>query len=245
MSQVAQTKNAAAIDQRAVHTLLAALRHWQRTSHVMELDEIASNGGEVDPLNDAEIDDLCELLNSGILDSAVDPQEPQNLQVDDLLFVGSSEVRQWLVASLFYWRQEGQCEPFNRTEGIQAIATGNDQFTSASESDIDELLIRLHSDQAPDVFLSEMAGALGSANRPVVVIEQNYGSVQRVRSSAPMEVILVDLDNEMSNQDQISNFLGRNAVVTLTRLHHQADGEKDGVDFDFCQQALTAAVEGK
>lgn len=243
MSQTTLSKNVKAIEERATHTILAALRHWQRTSHVMELDEIASNGGEVEPLNDHEIDDLCELLNSELYVPADDVSEPQNTHVSDLLFVGCAEVRQWLIAALFFWRQEGQCDPVNRTDGIHAVATGNDQFTSAAESDIDELLIKLHSDQDPAQFLAELAGAIsaGAAINPVVVIEQDDGAVQRIRSSIPMEVIMVDLDNEMSNEDEVTDFLGRDAVVSLTRLSEPAEGEQDGVDPEFCMQAFKVA----
>ena len=53
-------------------TILAALRFWQRALHTGELIEfwdseiwdIASDGGEFEPLNEEQIDVLCEDLNS-------------------------------------------------------------------------------------------------------------------------------------------------------------------------------------
>lgn len=50
---------------RQLATVLAALRYWQRTSMVRDTaeDDIATNGGELEPLIDSEIDDLCEALN--------------------------------------------------------------------------------------------------------------------------------------------------------------------------------------
>lgn len=45
-------------------TVLAALRMWQRCpSHPADLNMIATNGDQLMPLTDAEIDELCERLN--------------------------------------------------------------------------------------------------------------------------------------------------------------------------------------
>lgn len=251
MSQTTLSKNVKAIEERATHTILAALRHWQRTSHVMELDEIASNGGEVEPLNDHEIDDLCELFNSELYVPADDVSEPQNTHVSDLLFVGCAEVRQWLIAALFFWRQEGQCDPVNRTDGIHAIATGNDQFTSAAESDIDELLIKLHSDQDPAQFLAELAGSIGAgagagaARHPVVVVELNGGLIQCVRTSTPVDVVTVDYDTEGADEDALTQFFEEEAVVSMRHLHERVTGGHEGVNPEFCEQVVEIALSGQ
>lgn len=55
------------VNEREIGTLLAALRYWQsrqtgRSAGAM-LDDIASNGGDFAPLNENEIDDLCERIN--------------------------------------------------------------------------------------------------------------------------------------------------------------------------------------
>lgn len=50
-------------DERAQHTIIAALRHWQSSSHGAELDEIASDAGAVVPLSCEEVDALVENLN--------------------------------------------------------------------------------------------------------------------------------------------------------------------------------------
>lgn len=47
-------------DERVLHTIIAALRLWQRGCPPAELVEIASNCGEVEPLDDLEIDELIE-----------------------------------------------------------------------------------------------------------------------------------------------------------------------------------------
>lgn len=51
---------------RELGTVLAALRHWQRETdwELRWQDDIASKVGEIEPLNDHEIDELCERLNT-------------------------------------------------------------------------------------------------------------------------------------------------------------------------------------
>jgi hypothetical protein len=50
-------------DERAQHTIIAALRHWQCTGHSAELEFLATNGGEVKKLSDDEVDELLDRLN--------------------------------------------------------------------------------------------------------------------------------------------------------------------------------------
>lgn len=65
------------LERRELATVLAALRHWQRTAVFrsilngrtfirMEADpeaQIATNQGQINPLDPLEIDTLCERLN--------------------------------------------------------------------------------------------------------------------------------------------------------------------------------------
>lgn len=55
-------------DRRAVATILAALRKWQRdmtnSVNLASMSDIATDGGKLDPLTAAEIDDLCERINT-------------------------------------------------------------------------------------------------------------------------------------------------------------------------------------
>ena len=44
-------------------TVLAALRLWQRSRHPLDLEEIATDEGALDPLDTDEIDSLCERIN--------------------------------------------------------------------------------------------------------------------------------------------------------------------------------------
>jgi hypothetical protein len=51
---------------RELNTVLAALRLWQSgVHHPLELETIATNDGESEPLDGEEIDALCERLNGG------------------------------------------------------------------------------------------------------------------------------------------------------------------------------------
>jgi hypothetical protein len=55
------------LNERQLGTALAALRMWQRETD-WELrcqDDTASSVGQFEPLNDDEIDKLCEMLNAG------------------------------------------------------------------------------------------------------------------------------------------------------------------------------------
>jgi hypothetical protein len=53
------------LDKREIATILAALRLWQETvnKHEEEPWKIATDDGQLEPLSDDEIDDLCEKLN--------------------------------------------------------------------------------------------------------------------------------------------------------------------------------------
>jgi signal transduction histidine kinase len=55
------------LDDREHATVLAALRYWQREGGIMALREwdIASNDETLVPLDDKDIDALCERLNCG------------------------------------------------------------------------------------------------------------------------------------------------------------------------------------
>ena len=58
------------VSDRELHTILAALRWWQQSGageslHDDGIDDIASNGGEVEPLTVDEVDVLCERVNAG------------------------------------------------------------------------------------------------------------------------------------------------------------------------------------
>ena len=58
------------LDDRELGTVLAALRFWQRKAVVPEAvaglpeEPIATSMDTLEPLNEGEIDDLCERLNA-------------------------------------------------------------------------------------------------------------------------------------------------------------------------------------
>ena len=55
------------IDDRELATILAALRCY--TEFGCSAEDIATNGGEFEPLDDEEIDALCEEMNLGERDA--------------------------------------------------------------------------------------------------------------------------------------------------------------------------------
>jgi hypothetical protein len=54
---------------REIATILAALRHWQATVNDAERDVFPHFREDIEPLSDAEIDTLCEVINVASLDS--------------------------------------------------------------------------------------------------------------------------------------------------------------------------------
>lgn len=61
------------LDNRQIATILASLRMWQRETdwEVRVQDDIASNEGTLEPLNDEEIDHLYQVVNFGMGDDAI------------------------------------------------------------------------------------------------------------------------------------------------------------------------------
>lgn len=58
-------KNPVELDERELATILAALRLFQRTVFIPpEISDIATDEGEFQMMEDSEIDQLCEYLNS-------------------------------------------------------------------------------------------------------------------------------------------------------------------------------------
>ena len=55
------------MNERQLGPTLAALRHWQRDTdwELRAQNDIATNFGDFEPLNEQEIDGLCEMLNIG------------------------------------------------------------------------------------------------------------------------------------------------------------------------------------
>ena len=54
---------------RELATILAALRHWQATVNDDERNAFSHFCEDIEPLSDAEIDTLCEVINVASLDS--------------------------------------------------------------------------------------------------------------------------------------------------------------------------------
>lgn len=61
------------LTERELATVLAALRLWQKGCADADLQSIASDEGAFPALDNAEVDDLCERLNCGIMSATGTP----------------------------------------------------------------------------------------------------------------------------------------------------------------------------
>jgi len=59
------------------------------------------------------------------------------------LFNGPNEDLATIIAALRYWQEQGMCEPANRSDELQAVATDDDTLTSLDEADVDDLIMKL------------------------------------------------------------------------------------------------------
>jgi hypothetical protein len=98
--------------------------------------------------------------------------------------------------------------------------------------------------------LSALGGVVGaSANEtvgpvmPIIVVEMDGGLVQRIRSSAPVEVIKVDSDIEGADDEDIEVFMGEEAYVTYQVLNAPVEEGGNGLDPAFCTEAKTEVLE--
>lgn len=96
-----------------LHTLLAALRTWQRQgcrSESYEIDLIASNDGSVLPLDVAGVGSLCNRINGG------DPEVDELIEVLD-------NTKASLETMLAHFASQGPAADMAHREKIARIAT--------------------------------------------------------------------------------------------------------------------------
>lgn len=56
------------------------------------------------------------------------------------IFKGSDEELHTVIAALRFWQQQGMCEPCNRSDELQDLATNGDEVTSLCDEDVDALV---------------------------------------------------------------------------------------------------------
>jgi hypothetical protein len=56
------------------------------------------------------------------------------------IFVRDEEVRHTLIAALRFWQEKGMCQPVNRSDEMQDLATNGDEVTSLCDVDVDRLV---------------------------------------------------------------------------------------------------------
>lgn len=81
-----------------------------------------------------------------------------------------------VLAALRYYQANGQCEPGNRSDEIDEIATCGDEVKSLDEYDIDALCERLNCDgvkvdQSAPKMLAELAALIAEGDDDEVVVE--------------------------------------------------------------------------
>lgn len=98
--------------------------------------------------------------------------------------------------------------------------------------------------------LSEISGVVGASTdetvapaMPIIVVELDGGLVQRIRSSAPVEIIKVDSDIEGADDEDIEVFMGEEAYVTYQVLNAPVEEGGNGLDPAFCTEAKTEVLE--
>ncbi len=74
---------------------------------------------------------------------------------------------------------------------------------------------------------------------PTAVIEINGGLVNCIRSSVPMQVVLLDEDTEGGDEDSIHEVNGESVYVHNAVLHNDAEPGFSGVDRGFVENVLS------
>lgn len=77
-----------------------------------------------------------------------------------LCFIEHEEDLHTIIAALRYWQKSGMCDPFNRSDEMQDLATGGDEVTSLCDTDIDRLVMDLNKVHDPVAFLAELQAKL-------------------------------------------------------------------------------------
>lgn len=106
------------LNDREHATVLAALRSWQSQHSAVyaEYDDIATNGGKVEPLTVDEIDRLCERLNMGEIQEGATGEEidlaremygSEDIQVDEGAAVLRGDDGSWVQGWLLVPTPEG------------------------------------------------------------------------------------------------------------------------------------------
>lgn len=75
---------------------------------------------------------------------------------EGLVFIQHDEDQHTIIAALRFWQEQGMCEPTNRSEEMHQLCTNNDELTSASVSDVNDLVLRLNVEMKPKAFMADL-----------------------------------------------------------------------------------------
>ncbi len=164
--------------------------------------------------------------------------------VNGMVFVGNDETKQAMIAALHYWKEQGMCEPTERSDELHDLATDFDQLTSASVEDIDALISQLKHMPSARAFYKRLGTALTGieTSTPIVVVEIKGGAFSCIRSSEPMDVVTVDYDTNGLDEGQENMFNGETAVVGLSEFRSYGPNRYEGISPSFCLESRNYAA---
>ncbi|MGI0646970.1 hypothetical protein ACRCPS_18295 [Pseudomonas aeruginosa] len=77
-----------------------------------------------------------------------------------LNYIEHPEALHTIIAALRFWQEKGMCDPFNRSDEMQDLATGGDEVTSLCDEDLDHLVMDLNKVHDPVAFAAELQAKL-------------------------------------------------------------------------------------
>lgn len=127
-----------------------------------------------------------------------------------------------IIAALRYYQQQGMGDPFNRSDDIHELATNGDEVQSLDEGDIDNLVVELNT------------GAI----LPVAVVEIEGGLMGCVRTSVPMQIVVLDSDTGGCDSDAVKQINDEDVYIHKFRCDKPAEPGQSGVNPEHVEGVL-------
>lgn len=134
-----------------------------------------------------------------------------------------------ILSALRFYQEKKQFNSFNRTAEINEIATNCGEFSSLTSAGIDALSHQIN--ECTENTLSNID--------PVVVVEMDCGAIHGVRSSLPVQVLLLDLDIEGSNGESIGIVNGSKYYISDYNLTSDSTLGFKLVDVEYVSHVVT------
>lgn len=194
-------------DEAELAIILAALRYWQRSGDFTgaEIQSIASNDGAFEPLDNDEIDDLCQRMNldnmpgfePSALTRLVGALHVEGLGDRDVSELDSIDAPAVITALHENWSvlvQAAAAQPrkLSRYHRLHELLSDMIESGRLTEADIPD-------DYQALVTSLELLGCIveePNPKKPVVAVCIEGGVVNWVSADQPVDVISIDLDTE-------------------------------------------------